>query len=63
MFEAFFKLFLNIYIYIPVLAISFVLHINLIHKVWVDLINERQQEPHILFSKKSKSYGIKLSQE
>ena len=32
--------------YILVLVISFLLHNNLIHKVWVDLINERQQNIH-----------------
>ena len=36
----------------PVLAISFVLHISIVHKVWVDLINERQQETHGLLVKK-----------
>ena len=36
---------------IPVLAISVVLH-SLIHKIWVDLINERQQETHGLLRKK-----------
>ena len=48
--KPFFKLFLNIYIL--VLVISFVPHINLIHKVLVDLINEREQETHGLLSKK-----------
>ena len=37
----------------PVSTISFVLHINIVHKVWVDLINERQQEAHGLLSKKT----------
>ena len=27
--------------YIPALVISFIVHNKLIHKVWVDLINER----------------------
>ena len=39
--KPFFKLFLNIYI--PALVTSFLLYINLIYKVWVYLINERQQ--------------------
>ena len=34
--KSFFKLFLNI---IPILVNLFVLHINLIYKVWVDLMN------------------------
>ena len=37
----------------PGLAISFVLHINMVHKVLVDLINERQQETHGLLGKKT----------
>ena len=37
-------------------------HINLIHKVWVDLIKERQQETHGLLDKKSKFHEIKLLQ-
>ena len=32
---------------------SFVLHINLIYKVWVELINERQQETQYLLGKKA----------
>ena len=36
----------------PVLTISFALHINTIHKVWVTLINERQQETRSLLGKK-----------
>ena len=36
----------------PVLAIWFVLHINIVHKVWIDLINERQQDTHGLLGKK-----------
>ena len=28
--------------YIPALVVSFLLHNNLIHKVWDDMINERQ---------------------
>ena len=49
------------YIYIPVSVISFLLHNNLIHKVWVDLINERQQKTHGFLGKISKSFGINLS--
>ena len=37
-------------------------HINLILKVWVDLIKERQQETHGLLDKKSKFHGINLLQ-
>ena len=47
----------------PVLAISFVLHINIVHKVWVGLINERQQKTNGLFGKKNESHGINLSRE
>ena len=36
-------IFYAFWIYMPVLVVSF---INLIHKVWVDLINKRQQETH-----------------
>ena len=32
------------YIYIPALVISFLLHNNLSHKVWVDLINEKHNK-------------------
>ena len=49
--KPFFKFFFNIYM--PVLAISFVLYINIVHKVWVDLLNERQQENHGLLGKKT----------
>ena len=38
-------------------------HINWIEKVWVDLINERQQETHALLGKKSKFHGINLLRE
>ena len=38
------------------------MHINLIYKVWVDLINERQQETHSLLGRKNESHGINLSQ-
>ena len=48
-------------IYIPVLVISFLLHINLIHKIWVDLINERQQETRRFLGKISEAHGINLS--
>ena len=44
---------MNIYS-ILILVISFVLHINLIHKVWVELIKDRQQETHGLLDKKTK---------
>ena len=36
----------------PALAISFVLQINLVHKLWVDLINKKQQETNGLLGKK-----------
>ena len=36
----------------PVLATSFAVHINTIHRVWVTLINERQQETRGLLGKK-----------
>ena len=47
-------------IYIPVLVISFLLH-NLIHKVWVDLINERQPKAQGFLGKISESHEINLS--
>ena len=43
------------------LAISFLLRDNLIHKVWVDLINEKQQKTRGFLGKISKSHGINLS--
>ena len=39
-----------------------ILHINLIYKIWVDLINKRQQENHSLLGTKNESHGINLSQ-
>ena len=53
-----FMLFLNIYTSLG--YIICITHINWIHKVWVDLINEGQQETHSLFGKKSKLHGINL---
>ena len=47
-------------IYIPVLVISFLLH-NLIHKVWVDLINKRQPKAQGFLGKISESHEINLS--
>ena len=41
--------------YIPALVISFLLHNNLIRKVWVDLKNERQHKTQSFLAKKSKS--------
>ena len=43
------------------LAISFLLRDNLIHKVWVNLINERQHKTRGFLGKISKSHGINLS--
>ena len=48
--------------YIPALVISFLLHNNFIHKVWVDLINERQHRNQGFMDKITKSHGINLSQ-
>ena len=48
------------YLYIPVLVVLFLLHNNLIHKVWVDLINERHITQGLL-GKIRKSDGINLS--
>ena len=48
--------------YIPTLVISFLLHNNLIHKVWVKLINERKHKTQGFFGKISKSHGTNLSQ-
>ena len=39
-------------IFILILVILLVLHINLIYKVWVDLINKRQQKTHSLLGNK-----------
>ena len=52
----FLKLFLS-----PFLIFTPILHINLIYKVWVDLINEKQAETHILFGRKNESHGINLT--
>ena len=41
--------------YILTLVISLLLHNNLIHKVWVDLINERQHETQGFLGKISES--------
>ena len=47
-------------IYIPALVISFLLYNNLIHRVWVDLIDERQHKTKGFLGKISKSHGINL---
>ena len=47
--------------YIPALVISFLLRNNLIHKAWVDLINERQHKTQGFLGKISKSHGTNLS--
>ena len=47
--------------YILTLVISFLPHNNLIHKVWVDLINERQHKTQGFLGKISESYGTNLS--
>ena len=47
--------------YIPALVILFLLHNNLIHKVWVDLINERQHKTQDFSGKISESHGKSLS--
>ena len=51
-------LFLNIYTGLGYFNCT--THINCIHKVWVDVINERQQETHGLLGKKSEFHGINL---
>ena len=56
--KPFFKLFLNVY----TLVISFLLHNNLIHKVWFDLTNERQPKTPGFLDKISEPHGINLSQ-
>ena len=53
-------LFLNIY---TGLVISLLLDNNSIHKVWVDLINERQHKTRVILRKTSESHGICLSSE
>ena len=54
----FLNLFLKIYIIIGYYHGT--THINLIHKVWVNLINERQQKTHGLVGKKSEFHEINL---
>ena len=48
---------------IPALVISCLLHNNLIRKVWVDLINERQHNTQGFLGKISESHRTNLSQE
>ena len=47
--------------YIPALVIWFLRHNNLIHKVWVDLINERKNKTQGFLGKISKFHWINLS--
>ena len=47
--------------YIPALVISFLLHNNLIPKVWVNLINESQHKTRVFWGKISESHGTNLS--
>ena len=47
--------------YILALVILFSLHTNLIHKVWVDLINERQHKTQRYLGKIRESHGTNLS--
>ena len=47
--------------YMQTLVISFLLHNNLIHKVWVDLINERQHKTQGFLGKISESHETNLS--
>ena len=55
-------IFLNsFWIYIPVLVISFLLHNNLIHNVWVYLLNKRQQRTDGFLDKISESHGMNIS--
>ena len=42
------------------LVVSFLLQNNLIHKVWVDLINKRQHRTQCFLGKMSESHGINL---
>ena len=49
--KPFFKFFFNMYAGLGYF-VRFTLHINTIHKVWVTLINERQQETRGLLGKK-----------
>ena len=46
--------------YILALVISFIVHNKLIHKVWVDLINERQHKTQGFLSKISESHWTNL---
>ena len=47
--------------YIPALVIPFLQHNDLIHKLWVDLINERQHKTQGFLGKISESHGTNLS--
>ena len=47
--------------YIPALVISFLLYNNVIHKVWVNLITERQNKSQNFLGKISESCGTNLS--
>ena len=47
-------------IYIWALVVLFLLRNNLIHKVWIDLINERQHKTQGFLGKISESHGINL---
>ena len=48
-------------IFILVMVISFLVHNNLIHKVWVDLITERQHKTQGFLDKISQFHGINLT--
>ena len=50
---------MKIYVYIYT-GLGCTTHFSLIHKVWVDLINERQQKTHSLLSQESEFHGINL---
>ena len=52
----------SFWMYIRALVISFLLHNNLIHKVWFDLTNERQPKTPGFLDKISEPHGINLSQ-
>ena len=47
---------------LALVIISFLLHNNLIHKVWVDLTNEKQHKTQGFLGKMSESHGINLRQ-
>ena len=47
--------------YIPALVISFLQNNNLIRKVWIDLMNERQHKTQGFLGKISESHGTNLS--